>query len=293
MDNYILSCCTTVDLEQSHLDSLDVKYARFHYEIDGVFYTEDFGKTISFEEFYRKMKEGAVTKTSQVNANEFEEHFEKYLKEGKDILHVCLSSGLSGTINSANIAKSILIDKYPDRKIYIVDSLSASSGYGLLIDALANMKKNGKTIDELYNWAQENKLKQNSFFFSTDLSYYVRGGRISKAAGAIGTLLNTCPLLYVDKFGKLVSVAKVRGKKNVIKEIVKRMEENAEGGLSYNGKCFISQSNCLEDAMEVSRLIEEKFPNLDGKPVINFIGTTIGSHTGPGTVALFFWGKEK
>ena len=126
-----------------------------------------------------------------------------------------------------------------------------------------------------------------------DLTFFIKGGRVSKTAGTVGTILGICPLLNVDKDGHLIARAKVRTKKKVIQEIVKRMEENAEGGLSYSGKCYISQSACVEDAKEVAKLIEERFPNLDGKVMINYIGTTIGSHTGPGTVALFFWGKKR
>ena len=184
-------------------------------------------------------------------------------------------------------------EKYPDRKIFIEDSLGASSGYGLLMDTLAAMRKDGKTIEELYNWAEEYKLNVHHWFFSTDLSFYIKGGRISKTAGAIGSLLNICPLLNMDYLGRLIPRFKIRTKKKVIRAIVDRMEENAQDGLDYSGKCYISQSACIEDAKEVARLVEDRFPKLHGKVKINYIGTTIGSHTGPGTVALFFWGKKR
>ena len=149
------------------------------------------------------------------------------------------------------------------------------------------------SIDELRDWAEENKLKLHHWFFSSDLKFFIKGGRVSKTSGTIGTILGICPLLNVDKDGRLIARAKVRSKKKVIREIVKRMEENAEGGLDYSGKCYICQSACVEDAKEVAKLVEELFPKLDGKVLINYIGTTIGSHTGPGTVALFFWGKKR
>lgn len=254
---------------------------------------DDLGKSIPFDEFYKRMEQGEDTKTSQINAEEFEQYFEPFLQEGKDILHICLSSGISGVMNSACIARDILAEKYPDRKIYIVDSLAASAGYGLLMDRLADLRDDGMTIDELRDWAEANKLHLRHWFFSSDLTFFIKGGRVSKSAGTIGNLLNICPLLDVNSEGKLIPRFKIRGKRKVIREIVAKMEEDAENGLDYNGKCFISQSACYEDAKAVADLIEARFPNLNSKVVINNIGTTIGSHTGPGTVALFFWGSER
>lgn len=293
MEKYIISCCSTADLTKEHFEKIDVKYVYFHFEMDGVQYRDDLGQTIPFEEFYEKMASGAETKTSQINADEFQDFFEPYLKEGYDILHVSLSSGISGVINSASIARENLLEKYPERKIFLVDSLGASSGYGLLMDTLAGLRAEGKSIEEVYHWAEEHKLHLHHWFFSTDLTFYIKGGRISKTAGTIGTILSICPLLNMNHEGKLIPRFKIRGKKKVIAEIVKKMEENAEGGLEYSGKCYISQSACLEDAREVARRIEERFPNLNGKVEIHYVGTTIGSHTGPGTVAVFFWGGKR
>ena len=199
----------------------------------------------------------------------------------------------AGSCNSANAARAELLQKFPDRKIYIVDSLGASSGFGLLMDGLADKRDEGLSIDELYEWAQQNRLRVHHWFFSTDLTFYVKGGRISKASGWFGTVLNICPLLNMDNLGRLIPRNKIRGKKAVIKEIVTRMEQHADGGRNYSGKVFISQSACYEDARAVADLVEAKFPHMKGKVLINSIGTTIGSHTGPGTVALFFWGDER
>ena len=220
-------------------------------------------------------------------------YFEGFLKEGKDILHVSLSSGLSGSVNSARIAAEELAEKYPDRKIYVVDSLGASSGYGLFMDKLADLRDEGKTLEEVRDFAEENRLKLHHWFFSTDLTFYVRGGRVSKAAGWFGTALKICPLLNMDNLGRLIPRSKIRTKKRVIKEIVSRMEQHAQDGHDYSGKCYISNSACYDDARAVADLVEEKFPKLNGKVEINHVGTTIGSHTGPGTVALFFWGDER
>ena len=293
MGDYILSCCSTADLTQEHFESRDIHYICFHFELDGKQYLDDLGKSIAFHDFYQAMANGADTRTSQINADEFIQYFTPFLKEGKDILHLTLSSGISGVYNSAMIAKEELEEKYPDRKIYIVDSLAASSGYGLLMDKLADLMDEGMDIDSLHTWAEENKLKLHHWFFSSDLTFFVKGGRISKTAGFVGSVMDICPLLNVDYQGKLIPRFKIRTKKKVIQAIANKMEEFAQDGLEYNGKCYMSQSDCLEDAKAVAKLVEEKFPGLNGKVEINDIGTTIGSHTGPGTVALFFWGSER
>lgn len=293
MGDYIISCCSTADLTEEHFRSRDIHYICFHYELDGKQYPDDLGKSMPFPEFYAAMANGAMTKTSQINAEEFEAYFEPFLKDGKDILHVCLSSGITGVVNSAMIAKTILEEKYPQRKVCIVDSLAASSGYGLLMDKIADQRDAGLSLGELEQWILAHRLEVNHWFFSTDLTFYIRGGRISKTAGFVGGLLNICPLLNVNDEGKLIPRSKIRTKRKVIAAIVERMKENAANGADYADKCYISQSACLEDAKAVAALVEEYFPHLKGKVEINDIGTTIGSHTGPGTVALFFWGKRR
>jgi len=293
MQNFILSCCSTADLTEEHFKSRDIHYVCFHFALDNVTYPDDLGKSIPFDKFYKAMTDGAETKTSQVNVDEFINYFTPFLEAGQDILHVSLSSGLSGSYNSAMIARDELLEKYPDRKIYVVDSLCASSGYGLFMDKLADMRDEGMAVNDLYTWANDNKLNLHHWFFSTDLTFYVKGGRVSKTSGIVGTLLNICPLLNMDHNGKLVPKAKIRGKKNVFKKIVDTMEEFANSGLCYDGKCYISNSACFADAKAVADLVKGRFPKLGGEVLINNIGTTIGSHTGPGTVALFFWGETR
>lgn len=293
MSDYILSACSTADLSKEHFESRDIKYVCFHFSINGETMLDDLGQTIPFDKFYQMMVDGADTQTSQVNVAEYVEYFTPFLEAGKDVLHVTLSSGISGSFNSAQIAAEMLREQFPDRKLYVVDSLGASSGFGLIMDTLATLRDGGMGIDELYAWAEANKLRLHHWFFSTDLTFYVKGGRVSKAAGFFGTMLNICPLLNMDNLGRLIPRDKIRTKKKVIKEIVSRMEEHAENGHDYDGKCFISMSACLEDAQAVAAMVEERFPKLNGKVLINNIGTTIGSHTGPGTVALFFWGDER
>lgn len=293
MSEYILSCCSTADLSKEHFEKRDIHYACFHYELDGVSYPDDLGQSVPFDDFYAAMAKGADTKTSQINIEEFEEYFESFLKEGKDILHLCLSSGISGVLNSATMAKEMLKEKYPERKILILDSLGASSGYGLIMDTLADLRDEGKSIDEVYAWAEANRLHMHHWFFSTDLTFYVKGGRVSKTSGFVGNMLNICPLLNMDNEGRLIPRYKIRTKRKVIEAIVNQMEKHAQDGTDYSGKCYICQSACIEDARAVADLIEKRFPKLNGKVEINHIGTTIGSHTGPGTVALFFWGDER
>ena len=291
--SYVISCCSTADLSAEHFNGRDIRYICFHYELNGKQYPDDLGQSMPFDKFYAAMAAGAQTKTSQVNVDEFIAYFTPMLESGQDILHVCLSSGISGVYNSACAAREILSPQYPERKILILDSLGASSGYGLFMDKLADLRDSGMDVESLYTWAEENRLKLHHWFFSTDLTFYVRGGRISKASGWFGTVLKICPLLNMDNLGRLIPRYKIRTKAKVIEAIVQKMEEHAQNGRDYDGKCFISMSACEEDAKKVAEKVEARFPKLNGKVLINSIGTTIGSHTGPGTVALFFWGDER
>lgn len=291
--NYILSATSTADLTKEEFHNRNIHYLCFHFNLNGVDYVDDLGQSIPFDEFYERMSKGEMTKTSQPSAGDYINYFTPFLQEGKDILHVSLSSGLSGEYNSANLAAEMLKEQFPERKIRIVDSLGASSGYGLFMDKLADLRDEGMGLDELGDWAEEHRLELHHFFFSTDLKYYVRGGRVTPIAGFFGNLLNICPLLHMDENGKLIPLEKAHGTKKVEKRIVEKMVENANGGLDYNGKVFISMSHCMDLAMPVKNMVDEKFKNMNGKVVIHSIGTTIGSHTGPGTVALFFWGKSR
>ena len=293
MKPYVLSCCSGADLSREHFDRREIRYLYFHFEVGGIEYQDDLGKSMPPEELYQRMIAGESTKTSQVSIGEYTEHFERFLKEGQDVLHVTLSSGISGTFNSARLAAEDLAEKYPERKIYVVDSLAASSGYGLFMDALADQRDRGMDIDALYQWAEERKRHLHHWFFSTDLTFFIRGGRISKTAGFIGTMLNICPLMNVNHLGQLIPREKIRTKKKVIKRIVEKMEAHAENGTEYSGKCYICHSLCEADARAVASLVRERFPKLSGDVEIYPIGATIGSHTGPGTVALFFWGDER
>ncbi|MCI6639284.1 MAG: DegV family protein [Pygmaiobacter massiliensis] len=293
MANFVLTCCSTADLPAEYFEKRQIPYLCFHFTLDGKEYDDDLGKSIPFERFYKMIQDGAQPVTSQVNAAQYEACWEPYAAAGTPVVHLTLSSGISGTYNSAQAARESLLERYPNAQIFLVDSLGASSGYGLLVDAVCDLRDAGATAEEAARWAEENRLKVHHWFFSTDLTSYLRGGRISKSEHFFGSMLGICPLLNMDNLGRLIPRSKYRGKKRVMEEMVKRMEEHAQDGHDYLGKCFLSHSACLTEAKAVADLVEARFPKLSGKVMINSVGTTIGSHTGPGTVALFFFGDER
>ena len=293
MNNFVITCCSTVDLEKEYLEERNIPYVCFHYTLDGVVYDDDLGKTISADDFFAKISKGATPTTSQVNSEQYIEFWEPYLKQGLNVLHVTLSSGISGTYNSAYLAKRYLEEKYPNQKIKVVDSLGASSGYGMLMSYLADLRDEGKSFEECYKWVEENKLNVHHWFFSIDLTSYRRGGRISSTSFFLGQLLKICPLLNMDNQGRLIPRKKIRTKEKTMIEIVRQMVLHAQEGTNYSGKCYMCHSACLEDAQKVAQMVEKNFPNLKGKIKIHSIGTVIGSHTGPGTVALFFMGDKR
>lgn len=293
MNKFVLTATSTADMPLDFFQKRDIPIVNFHYMMDSVEYPDDLGQTMSFDEFYRRIEAGAMPTTSQVSVGQFIDFCEPFLKKGLDVIHITLSSGLSGSYDSALTAKEQLSEKYPDRQIYLVDSLGASSGYGLLLDMAADLRDKGASAAEIYEWVEQNKLKIHHWFFTTDLSHLKRGGRISSTAALMGTLLGICPLMNMSYDGKLIPRHKIRSKKKVIEETVNMMVLHAENGTGYSGKCFISQSACVEDARSVASLVEAKFPKLNSPVIINSIGTVIGSHTGPGTVALFFFGSKR
>lgn len=292
MNDFILSCCSCVDLPASYLEERQIPAACYTYTIDDVAYTDDFGKTISYVDFYKKIDDGAMPTTSQINYVEFLEYFEELIKQGKDILHLSFSSGLSGTSNNAVMAANELMEKYPDRKIYVVDSLCASSGYGLFVDVVYEKKLSGADLEETYKYAEDIKLNINHWFYTTDLTHFKRGGRVSPAACAIGNLLNLCPFLHVDAEGHLIVKSKIRGKKKAAREALNTMLARCEDGADYSQKVFVSNSGCEEDAEYLIGLIKETFPKVKEISLFD-IGVIVGSHTGRGTVALFFVGTSR
>lgn len=293
MGDYIISCCSTADVTAEYLKEKNIEYICFHYYLDGKEYVDDLYQSMSVEDFYQAMVDGAMTKTSQVNADAFTEYFRGFLSQGKDVIHLTLSSGISGVLNSARIAAAEVAEEFPDRKIVVIDSLTASSGYGLMMDKLASLRDSGCSFDELCKWAESHVQNQNTWFFTTDLTFFIRGGRVSKVSGWFGTALNICPLLNINDEGKLVPRQKCRGKKMVKKAALAAVKERIQGGVDYDENIFITHSVCYDDAREMADMLEAEFPNMKEKIKIFDIGPTIGAHTGPGTVAIGFWGSEK
>lgn len=293
MNSYVVSCCSTADLPESFFQETGILYIPFHFVIDGEEYPDDLGKTMPFSEFYKRVEGGALPTTSQINVGEYIRFFETYLADGKDLIHFCLSSGITGSFNSACIARDELSEKYPERTIKVVDTLCASSGFGFLMDKVNELWKAGASLEEVYLFAEENKLKVRHWVYASDLFHLKRGGRISAASAAFGSLLNICPVIDVNYEGKLIVREKARGKKKAMQILVNHMKEECEDRLEYSGKCFISNSNCPEEAAAIAAMVEEAFPKLNGKVKIYDIGAVIGAHTGPGTIALFFWGDPR
>ena len=289
MENYILSCCSTMDLRKGWAEERGVNliYAKFF--LEGEEFRDDFYKSISQDKLFERMLSGEKSQTTQVNTEEYIGSFRKYLEQGQDIFHICLSSGVSGTFNSCHIAKDILLEEFPERKIEIVDSLMASCGYGLLVDKACELKKQGLDMETLRIEVEKWRNRLHGYFFTSDLRFFIQGGRVSKAAGFIGGLLKICPVLKITEEGKLKPIEKARGKKQAIENILFKMEK--EGYLSTE-KCFISHSACPQDAEKLAESIRERF-HPEGKIEIFDIGGTIACHTGPGTVSSFFFGKEK
>ena len=289
MENYILSCCSTMDLRKAWAEERGVNliYAKFF--LEGEEFRDDFYESISQDKLFERMLSGEKSQTTQVNTEEYIGSFRKYLEQGQDIFHICLSGGLSGTVNSCHIAKDILLEEFPERKIEILDSLMASSGYGLLVDKACDLKRQGLDMETLRIEVEKWRNCLHAYFFTSDLRFFIQGGRVSKAAGFIGGLLKICPVLKITEEGKLKPIEKVRGKKQAMENILSKMEK--EGYLSTE-KCFISHSACPLDAKKLAESIRDRF-HPEGSIEIFDIGGTIACHTGPGTVACFFFGKEK
>ena len=253
---YMLSCDSTTDLTLAQYAALNLHYVSLHFLLDGKEYPDDYGQSLPMKTFFDAMAAGATTGTSQVTTGEFELEF-------------------------------------PERKIIVVDSLCGSGGAAILMLEAARQRDAGRTLEETAAWIEARRLHVHHWLFTPELAYFVRGGRVSAAAGWIGTLLRLCPVIEANCEGKLIPREKIRGKQRALRVLVEKMVSYAEGGMAYDGPCHISHADNLADAEQLAGMIEEKFPQLRGRIVINTVGTTLGSHCGPGMVALFFYGPER
>lgn len=288
MNNYLIYTDSACDMEASTLESWNVKYQSLTLS-----FTDD-GKMIKNSDidpikFYQRMRDGGVAKTSAVNIETFKRGFEEELKDGKDILYLGFSSGLSTTYNSAAMAAQQLQESYPDRKIITIDTLCASAGFGLLLYTAVKKKEEGASIEENAKYIEDNKLNLCHWFTVDDLEYLKRGGRVSTTAAFVGGLLGIKPVMHVDNEGHLIPVSKVRGRKASLQAIATKYDELALD--KENGTVFICHADCQKDVDYLVGLIKEKHGN--NVDMVVYTGPVIGAHSGPGTIALFFLGRER
>ncbi|MBQ8304695.1 MAG: DegV family protein [Blautia sp.] len=289
MNDYVITTDNNSDLPDEYLAEKGIGCSYLSYEMDGKTYTH--GNFLPLHDFYEAMRSGSMPTTAQVNPTDAKLLLEPYLAAGKDVLHIAFSSGLSGTYNSTVVAAEALREQYPDRKLIVVDSLAASLGQGLLVHYAVLQKEAGASIEETADWVIKHRLNLVHLFTVDDLFHLHRGGRVSKTTAVVGTMLSIKPVLHVDDEGHLINIGKTRGRKKALLDLVSRMEEQIG---SYKDSCdtiFISHGDCLEDAEFVRDQVMKKFPIKT--VVINYVNATIGAHSGPGTLALFFLGDKR
>ncbi len=286
MNDYVIFTDSSADLPRETADAWGVPYTSltFRFE-DGVEHTND---DMSTSDFYARMRSGEVAKTAAINSESFIREFEKIVSEGRDLIYIGFSSALSTTYNSARLAAEELRRKYPDRRIFTVDTRAASAGIALLIDRLLEKKAEGASIDDIYRLAEGEKLSVCHWFTVDDLVYLKRGGRVSATAALVGNLLGIKPVLHVDDDGHLVNVEKVRGRRASLAALVNKLGETVRPG---EKKVYISHGDCLEDAELLAKMIKDKYGMT--AELICDVGPVIGAHSGPGTLALFFFGNKR
>lgn len=290
MTEYQIITDSTTDISPEMIAELDLQVIPMCYMLEGrTYHNIPGGGEMTDHEFYELLRAGKMSTTAQINSEEFIERFTPVLEEGKDVLYLAFSSGLSGTCQSAFLAKKELEEKFPERRVEVFDTLCASMGEGLLVYHAAMLKKAGRDMDEVLSWLRENVLRLCHWFTVDDLHHLKRGGRVSSATALVGTMLGIKPVLHVDDEGHLIPVSKVRGRKQSLDALVQRMVETAIDPKEQT--VFISHGDCQEDAEYVASQIKEKLGVR--KIFINFIGPVIGAHSGPGTLALFFLGKNR
>ena len=275
---------STCDLPLSYIQNNNIEFLGLTVLLQGKEIIDDLGQTLLYSDFYDMLRKGEVATTSQVNSYSFIEVFRKYIEKGKSILYLGFSSALSGTYNSAYLARQEILQEYPNADITVIDTLAASSGQGLLVYYACEMLKAGKPKEKVVEWIKDNKLKVSHIFTVDSLDHLKRGGRISSTAALVGSLLNIKPLLYVNDLGQLTPYGKERGRKKAIKSMADELKKHIQS--PEKQVIFISHGDCLEDATKLADIIRERVTVKD--IIISHVCTTIGSHSGPGTLALFF-----
>lgn len=289
MENFKIITDSTSDLPKQYIEKYGLGVMYLSYTIEGATYQGD--KQLTEKLFYSKMRSGQMPTTSQVNPTEAKEIFEEYLKENNKILCISFSSGLSGTYNSARVAAEEIMEENKDAQIIVVDTLAASLGEGLLVHKAVMMREKGATLEETANWLEEHKLNLVHAFTVDDLFHLYRGGRVSKTTAIFGTMINIKPVMHVDDAGHLINMYTVRGRKKSLHSLVDFMEKQIGSYKNENDIIFISHGDCEEDAQLVADDVKTRF-GIDSF-LINYVGPTIGAHSGPGTVALFFLGDKR
>ena len=293
-NSFLLSCESTVDLPFSYISGRNIEVLFYTYSVDGVEYDDDMGRDpAALDRFYGFMRDGKFPATSQINVYKYTDYFESLLRlYNGDILHIAMGSGMSPSVKNAEEAAAGLKEKYPDRTIKVIDSLCSCGGYGILVDLAADLRDEGRSFEEVIDWIESNKSRIHHQFFSTDLKYFKRSGRVSGATATVATILGICPIMHLNSTGHIIAYGKVRGKKKAISTTVETMLADVDEGKDYAGKCVLCHSDCIEEAEETINLVKKTFPKLKEVKLSN-IGTIIASHSGPGTVALFFVGKPR
>ena len=290
MSDFVILTDYSADLGADMVQQLDVQVMPHSYSMgQQIYHNYPDNREIDPHAFYQLLRQGEVATTSAVNVAQYTDALEPLLQAGKDVLVLAFSSGLSTTYNSSRIAVEELAEKYPERKLYTVDTLCASLGQGLLVYLAAKLRSEGRSIDEVRDWAEENKLHMCHQFTVDDLHFLKRGGRISATTAVVGSMLQIKPVLHVDNEGHLINIAKARGRQASLKALVDKMEKTAID--PANQVVFISHGDCLEDAHTVEKMVKERFGVKE--VYINYVGPVIGAHSGPGTLALFYVGSER
>lgn len=289
MSDFKIITNTTADLPKDYIEANQLGLMVFNYTIKDETYSK--GHELDWKEFYSMMREGNMPTTSQVNPEECRNYFEEYLKETDQLLYICFSSGMSGTYNNACLAAEMVMEEHPGCKITVIDSKCASMGEGLLVHKAVELRKAGKTMDETAAWVEENLLHLVHIVTVDDLNHLYRGGRVSRTSAIVGSVVGIKPIIHVDNEGRLIPINKVRGRKKSLNTLVDYMEQKMGRYREENDIVFISHGDALEDAEAVRDDIKARF-GIDSF-MINHIGPTVGAHSGPGTIALFFMGESR